>query len=79
MLSFADPAAMLKRAERVQAFEPDGKETVQPDSRWAFMAKANVTDKETEADDEEQTEQPEKPTLPWRAMEAIQSAKVRRH
>lgn len=78
MLSFADPAVMsLERAQRVQAFEPDGAEKLAPDPRWAFIAKANVTDKEPEADAEEQREQADKPTLPWRALEAIQSAKVR--
>jgi hypothetical protein len=75
MLSLADPAVMsLKRAQRVQAFEPDGGETAAADSRWEFMSKANVTHKEPTADETEQ--QAEKPTLPWRALEAIQSAKV---
>ena len=75
MLSLADPAVMsLKRAQRVQAFEPDGGETAAADSRWEFMSKANVTDKEFTAEETEQ--QAEKPTLPWRASEAIQSAKV---
>lgn len=75
MLSLADPAVMsLKRAQRVQAFEPDGGETAAADSRWEFMSKANVRDKEPTAEETEQ--QAEKPTLPWRALEAIQSAKV---
>jgi hypothetical protein len=75
MLSLADPAVMsLKRAQRVQAFEPDGGETAAADSRWEFMSKANVTDKEPTAEETEQ--QAEKPTLPWRALDAIQSAKV---
>lgn len=76
MLPFADPFAMsLKRAERVQAFEPDGTETCAPDARWAFMARANVTDKEPDEEDTEEVAQEEKPTLPWRALEAIQTAK----
>lgn len=75
MLSLADPAAMsLIRAQRVQAFEPDGGETAAADTRWAFMSKANVRDKQVSAEETEQ--QAEKPTLPWRALEAIQTAKV---
>lgn len=76
MLSFADPTTMLKKAHRVQAFAADGSETHAQDTRWAFVAKANVTDKEPTQDADE-PEEPEKPTLPWRALEAIQSAKVR--
>jgi len=74
-MSFADPVTMLKKAHRVQAFAADGSETQAPDSRWAFMAVANVTDKGPSQDADEH-EEPEKPTLPWRALEAIQSAKV---
>ena len=75
MLSLADPAAMsLIRAQRVQAFEPDGGETAAADTRWAFMSKANVRDKKVSAEETEQ--RAEKPTLPWHALEAIQSAKV---
>lgn len=77
MLPFADPVAMsLKRAERVQAFEPDGTEKCAPDARWAFMALANVTDKESDDEATNEAEQEEKPTLPWRALEAIQTAKA---
>jgi hypothetical protein len=77
MLSLADPALMsLKRAQRVQAFEPDGRETAAPDTRWAFMAKANVTDKQPTAEEAEEQGPADKPILPWRALEAIQTAKV---
>ena len=77
MLSLADPAVMsLIRAQRVQAFEPDGRETAAPDTRWAFMAKANVTDREATAEEAGQEGQADKPILPWRALEAIQTAKV---
>ena len=77
MLPFADPIMSLRKAKRVQLFEPDGTETHAQDPRWAFMAKANVTDKEPAHEDAEDPQQAEKPTLPWRALEAIQSAKVR--
>ncbi len=72
---FSDPIMSLKKAQRVQAFQQDGTETHAQDARWAFMARAKVTDKETPLDAEEK-EQAEQLTLPWRALEAIQSAKA---